>query len=243
MTNETQNVAQEEIKAETQTPEQDAPVAETQQNDWEHNAEDINWKKFREEREKERKQREAAELEKQKKDQELSAMKEAMEALVTPQAKQQDNSWDNWAPESDEERFKKIAQEEWNRLEQERIKNEQARAAQEAPTQIRRTYTDFDQVITPENIDYLEYHYPEVAKAFASMPDGYEKYETVYKAMKRFVPNNQKEMSRRSDQNLNKPQSMNVKGVTQTTDSAPVRFDDQRKKDNWARMQRVMRGH
>jgi hypothetical protein len=61
--------------------------------------------------------------------------------------------------------------------------------------------------------------------------------------LKRFIPNtNAGKEAAKADKNLSKPQSMSVPGMSATGDTAPVKFDDQRRADNWARMQRVMKG-
>jgi hypothetical protein len=61
--------------------------------------------------------------------------------------------------------------------------------------------------------------------------------------MKKFVPNpDSRKDQARIEKNLAKPQSMSVPGSTQTGDHAPTELTEQRRKDNWARMCRVMKG-
>ena len=105
------------------------------------------------------------------------------------------------------------------------------------------TFSDFNQVCSQENLDYLQYHYPEVAAGFKHAPDTFETWANIYKAMKRFVPNpDSKKDQARIEKNLAKPQSMSVPGSTQTGDHAPMDLSEKRRQDNWQRMQRVMKG-
>lgn len=223
---------QTEVNAQEPIVQVNNPVEETQ--------EQINWKKFREQREVERKQKEAAEKRANEKEAEALALKAAMEAILNkPSPMQQINE-----EEVDEDtRFKKridaALAERDAREEQRRREREQ----QEFPQRLTANFTDFDKVCTTENLDYLEYHYPEVASAFKYAPDGYEKWAAVYKAVKRFVPNTEsKKDQNKAEKNFNKPQAMSVPGVTQVGDTAPMQLDEKRRADNWQRMQKIMKG-
>lgn len=207
---------------------------------------EINWKKFREQREIERKLKIEAEKKAAEKEAEASALKAAMDALLNKQSTNSSHSSnDQYSDdeESDDVRIQKkidaalSARE--RQYEQQRIQKEQA----EFPQKLVSTYNDFNDVCTTENLDYLEYHYPEVASAFTHAPDGFDKWASIYKAVKRFVPNtsSQKEQ-KKAEKNFNKPQAMAASGATQTGDSAPMQLDDKRRQDNWSRMQRVMKG-
>lgn len=233
---ENKEVVQQENTSKTVENSQVQKVEETQ--------EQINWKKFREQREIERKQKEAAEKRAAEKEAEAAALKAAMDAVLNKSSTNSiESSRNQYEEESEDERINKkveaaLAQKERQYQEQKRQK-EQA----ELPQKLASTYKDFNQVCSSENLDYLEYHYPEVARAFRNQPDGFEKWADIYSAVKRFVPNidNKKEHAK-AEKNFNKPQSMAVSGATQTGDSAPVHLDDKRRSDNWARMQRVMKG-
>ncbi len=218
---------------EAKVPETSAPVEETQ--------EQINWKKFREARAQERKEKIEAEKRAQQKEEEVSALKAAMEALVNkPESNSRQISPDS--EESEEERIARLVQQS---VEKERRKDQEERARREQaefPQRLTQTYADFDKVCTTENLDYLEYHYPEIAGAFKELPDTYDKWSKVYQAVKRFIPNpDHKKDKDRAEKNMMKPQSMSVSGKTQVGDTAPHSVDDKRKADNWTRMQRVMR--
>lgn len=206
--------------------------------------EQINWKKFREAREVERKQKVEAEKRANEKEAEAHALKAAMEALLNKQDNRQSN--DGYQSEQDVSEDEKIQRkidaalaERDKRYQQERIQQEQANF----PQRLTETFRDFDQVCTHENLDYLEYHYPEVAAAFKNSPDGYDKWANVYKAVKRFVPNvDGKKEQNKADKNFSKPQAMSIAGKTQVGDTAPIQIDEAKRQANWQRMQRVMKG-
>ena len=205
-------------------------------------SEQINWRKFREQRELERKQKEAAEKIAIEKAKETEALKAALEAIVNKpsHADHEMRSSDDEDEDAKIERKLKSLLDERERVyEQQRSQREQA----ELPQKLAQTYSDFTEVCNQENLDYFEYHYPEVARAYSKVPDSFEKWSDVYKAIKRFVPNtNSKKDQARAEKNQNKPQSMTVPGSTQVGDTAPMMLDDKRRSDNWSRMQRVMKG-
>jgi hypothetical protein len=199
----------------------------------------INWRKFRQEREKERKDKIEAERRATEKEAEAIALKAAMEALV---AKTESPRAHYETEESDDQKLERRVQE---ALRKERERNEverKAREQREFPTQIAKNFQDFDKVCNTENLDYLEYHYPEVASAFKELPDSYNKWASVYGAVKKLVPQEANRDKARADANSLKPQSMSVAGKTEVGDGVPRNLDAKRKEDNWLRMQRVMRG-
>jgi hypothetical protein len=203
--------------------------------------EQINWKKFREAREVERKQRDAAEKLAAQKASEAEALKQAMDALLNKQSSQLSQSEDEDQTEDEkiQQKVEAALFEREKKFEEQRRQREQA----EFPQKLSSAYSDFNQVCSVDNLDYLEYHYPEVASAFKYMPDGFDKWASIYKAVKRFVPNtDSKREQAKAEKNFNKPQSMASAGVAQTGDSAPIMLDDKKRADNWSRMQKVMKG-
>jgi hypothetical protein len=204
------------------------------------NIEEINWRKFRQQREEERKQKEAAIAHAKQKEQEAEALKRAMEALVNKPAygRQEEEEL------SDDQKIDKRVNEALRlrelELEKQRVERERA----EFPQKLQSTFRDFNEVCTTENLDYLEYHYPEVAKPYKHMQDGYEKWEGIYQALKRFIPNkNSVKDANKAEKNLSKPQAMSKPGATQTGDHAPMTsLDDSKRRANWERMQKVMKG-
>ena len=210
------------------------PVEETQ--------EQINWKKFRETRERERKEKEAADKRAAEKEAEATALKSAMEALLSKSQPQTQNYSED-SEETEEQRIERKVQESLLKNEKKREEERQRREIAELPQKLAQTYNDFNQVCSQENLDYLQYHYPEVAAGFKHAPDNFETWSNIYKAMKRFVPNpDSKRDQARIDKNLSKPQSMSVPGMTQTGDHAPTELTEKRRQDNWSRMQRTMKG-
>ena len=205
--------------------------------------EQINWKKFREQREIERKQKIEAEKRASEKEAEAAALKAALDAIVSKPNASNNHQINEESEETEEQRITRLVA---LSMEAERRKHDdkmREKEARDLPDRIQSNLKDFNQICTAENIDYLEYHYPEVAKAFQYMPDNYEKWENVYKAVKRFVPNtdSRREVNK-AEKNFQKPQAMSIPGKTQGGDSAPQYLDDKRKMDNWSRMQRTMKG-
>lgn len=224
-----------EVKAEISPAQTEAPQEETQ--------EQINWRKFREAREIDRKQKIEAEKRAAEKEAEAQALKAALEAVINKPSPSNNHQIDDGMEESEEQRIKRlIAEGIASERKKDQMEKEQ-REQQEFPQRLVQAYNDFDKVCNSDNLDYLEYHYPEVADAFKHLPDGFDKWSKIYKAVKRFVPNHdsKKEQSK-AEKNLNKPQAMSSPGKTPTGDTAPQYLDEKRKADNWSRMQRVMRG-
>lgn len=197
-----------------------------------------NWKRFREEREKDRKARIEAEKIANQKKAEAEALKAAMEALIAKPNPQYQQEPQFHVEASEEELIEKKVQ---AALEKERIRlkqEEKQREAHELPKKLEQTYRDFNKVCSTENLDYLEYHYPEVAKAFQYMPDGFDKWASVYQAVKRFVPQDSKQDAQRIEQNNLKPKTT----APVLTDTKPVGspwiLTEERKRANWERMMR-----
>lgn len=208
----------------------------------EETVEQINWKKFRETRERERKEKEASDKRAADKEAEASALKAAMEALLNKSQPQQ-QQYSESSEETEEQRIERKVQESLLRNEKKREEERQRREIADLPQKLESTFSDFKQVCSQENMDYLQYHYPEVAAGYKHAPDTFETWANIYKAMKKFVPNpDSKRDERRIEKNLAKPQSMSVPGSTQTGDSAPTELTEKRRQDNWLRMQKVLKG-
>ncbi len=200
---------------------------------------DVNWRNFRANRDKERKEREEADKRAREKEKEAEALKAALDALVNKQQPQNHEQ----VEETEEDRIQKHVEKALHKREQEESQKRVERERQEMPSKLATVYSDFNKVCTEDNIDYLEYHYPEVAEAYKHMPDGFDKWSNVYKAIKRFVPNTDtKKDQAKADKNFSKPQAISKPGATPTGDGAPIYLDDKRRNDNWKRMQRVMKG-
>jgi hypothetical protein len=211
---------------------------------------EVNWRKFREDREIKRKEAEAAQKMAQEERARADALKAALEAITNkPSNDRQIRNQDHeYSEETEDERIqKKIEAAVEARLAKERAhyqKEQAEREQQELPRKVQQAFPDFHQVCSAENEDYLDYHYPEVANAIRHMPEGFERMATVYKTIKKFVPNtDSKKEAARAQQNMQKPGSLSSPGVA-TGQSAmpPTRLDDARKAANWERMQRTLKG-
>lgn len=194
------------------------------------------WERFREARAQERKQKQKAEAE-------AIALRAALDSVLNKPGQQQpQQDYYGNAGEDEEARIEKKVQEAIARKEAEYSRKRQEEEVQEAPQRLVKNHPDYNQVCTAENVDYLEYHYPEVAEGFKYMPEGYNKWSAIYKAVKKLVPQtNNDEFSRKVDRNLNKPQSVSSPTVsTPSTGSLPVVLDEARKQENWKRMQKTL---
>jgi hypothetical protein len=225
--------------------------------------EEINWRKFREERARERKEKEEAEralrMEREKTRAFEGAINSILSGRTNPLPQQPDGAQlpggpadgidDNDIPTGGQiksyvqRQIAKGVQENLGALEKKLEEKRQQEEQANLPLKLKQTFNDFDNICTADNLDYIEYHYPEVAAAFKNVPDSYDKWTNIYKAVKRFVPNlNSGKEAARAQINASKPQSISSPGVTQTGDEAPRIIDDKRKQDNWQRMQRIMKG-
>jgi hypothetical protein len=207
--------------------------------DTQETPEQINWRKFREERSRERKEKEELARVAAKREEENTALKAVVEALTNKPSSSVSNDTD----EDEDAKINRKVTDALNKKEQELAKVRAEKDLQELPVKLKKTFSDFEQVCSSENLDYLHYHYPEVAEAFSDKPDSFHKWANVYKAVKRFVPNpDSSKDANKAEKNSLKPQSMSVGGTTKTGDHAPRVLDDKRRQDNWSRMQKTMRG-
>ncbi len=199
----------------------------------------IDWRKFKEARKVERQQKEAAEKKAQEESEKAAAFKAALEAITNKPAP-------HYQTENEEDEDTRIQKKIEEALKKDRIRlqeEQKLKEQQEVPQKLVMVYNDFNKVCNEENLDYLEYHYPEIAAGFKSQPDSFDKWSNIYKTLKRFIPSTDtKKDLAKAEKNLSKPQSMSIPGKADTGDNAPVIMTDQRRKDNWARMQKVIKG-
>jgi len=226
-----QNIQQSPIQAKEESP----PI-KTEENQ-------ANWKAFREQRETERKAREEAEKRAQQKQEEASALRAALEAITNkPNQNQLQDSSD--IEDSEEKRIDRRVNQIIAEREAQAEQAREERDRKEAPQKILQTFPDFQKVVTTENCDYLDYHYPELTAPFKYMPDGYDKWVAMYNAIRKFVPNNdsKKDMAK-ADKNLQKPGSISSTGTSTGTGQMPsAQLTEERKAANYARMQRTLKG-
>ena len=212
--------------------------------------EDPNWRAFREARKKDRAEREAAERKAQEKETEIAALKAAMEAAFsknapTPQAYQQYYGQDQHHEETEDERIEKKVQAAIAAREAMAEKARLEREQREYPSRLAQTYPDFHNTIAQENLDYLDYHYPEVSRPLQRLQDGYDKWSDIYQAVKKFVPNgaNARKDAARADANQNKPKSISSASITQPGEATgSAKLTEERRAANWERMQKILKG-
>lgn len=205
-----------------------------------------NWKAFREKRASEKKAREDAERRASEKHAEAEALKAALEAITNKpsndyQARGQP-SYDN--EESDDDKMQRKIDEAIKKDRDRQRKENEDRESQEAPRRLLQSFPDYEKVVSDENCAYIEFHHPEIATPFKYMPEGYDKWVAQYNVIKKLMPNaDSKKDASRAEQNMKKPGSLSSTGTTQGGSAMPqAKLDEQRKNDNWARMQRTLKG-
>lgn len=212
-------------------------------------SEDPNWKAFREARKRDRAEKEAAERRAAEKEAEIAALKAAMEAAFskntpTPQAYQNYYGITN-EEETEDQRIEKKVNALLSAKEEQFRREQDERERREYPERLTKDFPDFRYVCSQENLDYLDYHYPELSRPLQRLPDGYDKWSDIYRAVKKFIPNHstaQKDAIR-AEANSNKPKSISSTGLTQS-DKARESWQEaeQRRQANWERMQRILKG-
>ena len=237
-----QNVAQKKIE----NPDQKTEKKETE------GPEDPNWRAFREARKKDRAEKEAAERIAIEKEKEVAALKAAMEAAFTaksapsPQAYQQYYGMNEQPEETEEQRIERKVNELLSKKEQEYRKQQIEEEQRSYPKRLLRDLPDFGQVCSQENLDYLDFHYPEISRPLQRLEEGYDKWHDTYHAVKKLIPNhsNAKKEAIRAEINNNKPRSISSTGSSPTGEKARDTYQETeaRRAENWARMQRVMKG-
>lgn len=203
--------------------------------------EDKNWAAIREQRKADRKAREEADKRAADKAAEAEALRAALEAITN---KPNNNYRQEEREETEDEQLNRRVDAIIKQREAEYHRKSEEREKAEYPTRLRQAMPDFDKVCQAENLDYLEYHHPEIAEPFKHMPDGYKKWEALYKVTKKLVPNlDHKQDQKRMEQNLMKPGSPSSAGTTQGVGIAPsARMTEERRMENWRRMQRDIKG-
>lgn len=216
----------------------------------EEQTEDPNWRAFREARKKDRAEKEAAERKAADKEAEVNALKAAMEAAFARDSRNGHSNAKHVEPnyyeesETEDERIEKKVQAALSAREAAYENARIEREKQEYPRRLAQTYADYNDVVNSDHIDYLEYHYPEVAAPLKRLPDGYDKWSDVYKALKKFVPNiNHRKEAARAEANFNKPKSLSSAGAAPIQETGnSIRLTEDRRAANWERMQKQLKG-
>jgi hypothetical protein len=200
----------------------------------------IDWKKFKAARAKERQEAEQAKKVAEAKAKEAEALKAALDALVNRPTYQ---SQPEYQDESEEQRIQRLVDARITEQERKREEEKMKRESEQSLPNAMKTYSDFRDIYTQENCDYLEYHHPELFRSLQNETDSFDKWTRVYNALKRYIPNaaSSAKDQRKAEKNMSKPQSMSVGGRTATGDGAPQRLDHAQKQANWSRMVAAMK--
>lgn len=217
--------------------------------------EDPNWRAFREARKKDRAEKEAAERRAVEKEAEVTALKAAMEAAFSAKSAPSPQAYNQYyginqgydQPEESEEQKIERKVNELLAKKEEQYRKEQAEYEQrEFPKRLMKDLPDFGQVCSQENLDYLDFHYPEISRPLQRLGDGYDKWHDTYHAVKKLIPNHStaKKEASRAEINSNKPKSISSTGPSPTGEKVREGWQDTeaRRAENWARMQRTMKG-
>jgi hypothetical protein len=215
--------------------------------------EDPNWRAFREARKQDRAHREAAEKRAAEKEAEVAALKAAMETAFSksspsPEAYNQyygTNQPYEHTDETEDQRIEKKVNKLLSERENKYRKEKEEQELREYPTRLHRELPDFANVTSQENLDYLDYHFPELSRPLQRLPEGYEKWYDIYHAVKKFIPNQNsaKRDSARAEANSNKPKSMSTTQLSQPGQASTSSYQEveQRRAENWSRMQRMIK--
>lgn len=249
------NLPQQNVDTSLSQQKSETPVQNKQDLKESEGQEDPNWKAFREARKKDRAEREAAERKAAEKEQEVAALKAAMEAAFTTksspstQAYQQyygmNQNGDN-PEETEEQRLERKLNDLLSKREEKYRKEKEDEEQREYPKRLMKDFPDFSHVCSQENLDYLDYHYPEISRPLQRLREGYDKWYDTYHAVKKFIPNHSsaKKEAYRAEVNSNKPRSISSAGPSPTGEKARDTWQEieSRRAENWARMQRTMKG-
>lgn len=246
--NKLENASQDKVDVISQQNQVDTKQQQKQpENKETETPEDPNWRAFREARKKDRLEKEAAERKAAEKEAEISALKAAMEAAFAKNIPVQNQpvSYGYDHEETEDEKIEKKVQAAISAREVAYEKQRLEREHQEYPQRLQQNFPDFNGTISQENLDYLDYHYPEVSRPLQRLRDGYDKWSDIYLAIKKFVPNNTtaKKEAAKADVNFSKPKSISSASITQPGEAmSAARLSEERKAANWARMQNTLKG-
>lgn len=128
-----------------------------------------------------------------------------------------------------------------NERDQKRQQERQQEEQRSYPQRLSRDYPDIKEVVSQENLDYLEYHYPEIAEMYGNMPDGYDKYSKLYSTMRKLIPQTNKTAAERAKRNLSAPQATGGRSATPSRDARATGLSKEQKRANYERMLREMK--
>ena len=229
-------VSESEDKKNTNLTQQEGTEKSVEKIPEDENSEEMNWIKFRESREEDRRKREHAEKVASDKSFEAEALRKALEALIDkPDVKQ--------IEESEDDRLRKKIDEVFNEREKNYIERRQKQELAEIPQRLVELYPDFDTVCSKENLDWLDFKYPEISESHKDSPESLKKWSNIYKTVKKLMPNSDSSREKsRAEKNVAKPMSISSAGMSEGGDFAPAReLTDQMKLENQRRMNKIMK--
>lgn len=251
--------AQKEEKASAELEAQDTPasVQEPSESEEELTPEQINWRKFREQRAREREEakQQAAQAEQERQAREAlqrfiseNLAKQGAQVQLTPAQQEQiiADLPDDEIPTGGE--IKGYIQRQIERGVQEalqRTKSEQER--QKLPTQVRSQLKDFDEVCSQENIDYLQYKAPYLAESLSARlknPENvrFEDLAALYDAVLQVVPSASEKKTPAQVQDPQKPRSLSHPIANASRDIAPRSLSAKQREEEYQRMVALAKG-
>lgn len=108
-----------------------------------------------------------------------------MEAVRAPQAPQEDEDFHLAPDELAEGKHLSKVDKKIKKLEEQLRQYQQQSTTTNVETKLRTQYSDFDKVVSRENIDSLREQYPELAATINSSPDLYNKASSAYTMIKK----------------------------------------------------------
>jgi len=210
-----------EIKEEDKTEEIQNQEPEAKIDVKEEDVVEKNWRAVREKQ----KERERLEKEQQRKieerDQMIAALQEALKSnqpqqSQAPQSTPQTNSSGYDIDDKDwitGKQLKEFLEKDKKKKEEENRKQEQERMQQESLKQMAARYPDYQEVLSKENLAYLEYHEPEIAAGIQNISDPYLSLANAYKSVKKFVPPMTQADKEKIERNQQMPKSPSQTGV------------------------------
>lgn len=209
-----------ELKQEDKTKEIQNQEPEAKTEPKEEDVVEKNWRAVREKQ----KERDRLDKEQQRKieerDQMIAALQEALKSNQPPQPTSQPSQQNESTGYDihDQEwitgkQLKEFLEKDKKKKEEEDRKREQERVQQESLKQMAARYPDYQEVLTKENLAYLEYHEPEIAAGIQNIQDPYLSLANAYKSVKKFVPPMTQADKEKIERNQQMPRSPSQTGV------------------------------
>lgn len=169
----------------------------------------------------------------ERRNQEFERYIQSLQQTQQPAAKQVEPDTDDFAIEDDTyvegKQLKKYIKSLKNELQQTKKQFEemsQTTTQSSAELRLKSKYSDFDSVVTPENVQKLAQLKPALYRSVMANADWYDKGESAYELIKNVVKADEyQEQERRIEENARKPRAAAV-AAPQASDSPLARFGD-----------------